>query len=82
MRPGAPEHARAAAATKTAQARARTLHELAEALTNRGVPTPAGKRDWPAGAGPASAGDAINRQPCIVFSLAHSLSGMSMAARA
>ncbi len=28
------------------RAGARTLHELAEALTNRGVPTPAGKRDW------------------------------------
>jgi len=28
------------------RAGARTLHELAEALTNRGVPTPAGKGDW------------------------------------
>jgi len=28
------------------QAGARTLHKLAEALTNRGVLTPAGKRDW------------------------------------
>lgn len=28
------------------RAGARTLHELAEALTNRGVPTPAGKSDW------------------------------------
>ena len=28
------------------RAGARTLHELAEALTNRGVPTPAGKQDW------------------------------------
>ena len=63
LRAGAPEHARAAAAVKSAQAQARaadvlpyldaarragarTLHELAEALTNRGVPTPAGKRDW------------------------------------
>ena len=60
---GAPDHARAAAAAKSAQARARaadvlpyldaarragarTLHELAEALTNRGVPTPAGKGRW------------------------------------
>ena len=57
------QHARAAAAVKSAQARARaadvlpyleaahragarTLHELAEALTNRGVPTPAGKGTW------------------------------------
>jgi len=28
------------------RAGARTLHELAEALTNRGVPTPAGKGNW------------------------------------
>lgn len=28
------------------KAGARTLHELAEALTNRGVPTPAGKGPW------------------------------------
>ncbi len=63
LRAGAPEHARAAAAAKSAQvqaraadvlpyldaarrAGARALHELAEALTNRGVPTPAGKRVW------------------------------------
>ena len=63
LRAGAPEHARAAAAAKGAQARARaadvlpyleaarragarTLHELAEALTNRGVPTPAGCGNW------------------------------------
>ena len=63
LRAGAPEQARAAAAAKSAQARARaadvlpyldaarragarTLHELAEALTNRGVPTPAGKATW------------------------------------
>lgn len=63
LRAGAPEHARAAAAVKSAQARTRaadvlpyieaarragvcTLHELAAALTARGVPTPAGKSDW------------------------------------
>ncbi len=63
LRSGAPEHARAAAAAKSRQARtraanvlpyleaarragARTLHELAEALTNRGVPTPAGRNHW------------------------------------
>ncbi len=63
LRSGTPEHARAAAAFKSIQARARaaevvpyidaarragarTLHELAEALTNRGVPTPAGKGGW------------------------------------
>ena len=63
LRAGAPDQARAAAATKSAQARARavdtlpyldaahragahTLHELAEALTSRGVPTPAGKDGW------------------------------------
>ena len=63
LRAGAPDQARAAAAAKSAQARARaadvlpyvdaarragarTLHELAEALTNRGVPTPAGKAHW------------------------------------
>ena len=63
LRAGAPDQARAAAAAKSAQARARaadvlpyldaarragacTLHELAEALTNRGVPTPAGKSTW------------------------------------
>jgi len=63
LRAGAPDQARAAAAAKSAQARARaadvlpyldaarragarTLHELAEALTNRGVPTPAGKGGW------------------------------------
>ena len=28
------------------RAGARTLHELAEALTNRGVPTPAGRATW------------------------------------
>ena len=28
------------------RAGARTLHELAEALTNRGVPTPAGRSNW------------------------------------
>ena len=61
--PGTPEHARAAAAAKSAQARvraadvipyieaargagARTLRELAEALSSRGVPTPAGKGPW------------------------------------
>ena len=60
---GAPDQARAAAAAKSTQARARaadvlpyldaarragarTLHELAEALTNRGVPTPAGRSTW------------------------------------
>ena len=63
LRAGAPEQARAAAAAKSMQARARaadvlpyldaarragarTLHELAEALTNRGVPTPACKGEW------------------------------------
>jgi len=63
LRSGAPEHARAAAAAKSAQARARaadvlpyleaarragahTLYELAAALTNRGVPTPAGRSNW------------------------------------
>ena len=63
LRAGSPDQARAAAAAKSAQARARaadvlpyldaarragarTLHELAEALTNRGVPTPAGKSPW------------------------------------
>ena len=63
LRSGTPAAARAAAAFKSTQARARaaeivpyidaarragarTLHELAEALTNRGVPTPAGKGDW------------------------------------
>jgi DNA invertase Pin-like site-specific DNA recombinase len=63
LRAGTPEHARAAAAAKSTQARARaadvvpyidaarragarTLHELAEALTNRGVPTPAGRDVW------------------------------------
>ena len=63
LRAGAPEHARAAAAAKSAQARARaadvlphldaacragtrTLYELAEALTNRGAPTPAAKGSW------------------------------------
>ena len=63
LRAGTPDQARAAAAAKSAQARARaadvlpyldaarragarTLHELAEALTNRGVPTPAGKGEW------------------------------------
>jgi len=60
---GTPDMARAAAAAKSAQARARTadmvphieaarraggrtLHDLADALTNRGVPTPTGKGDW------------------------------------
>ena len=63
LRAGSPDQARAAAAAKSAQARARaadvlpyldaarragarTLHELAEALTNRGVPTPAGRATW------------------------------------
>ena len=63
LRFGAPEHARAAAAAKSVQARtraadvlpyleaarragARTLQEMAAALTARGVPTPAGKGDW------------------------------------
>ena len=63
LRAGTPDQARAAAAAKSVQARARaadvlpyldaarragarTLHELAEALTNRGVPTPAGKSTW------------------------------------
>jgi len=63
LRSGTPGHARAAAAAKSAQARARaadvlpyleaarragarTLYELAEALTNRGVPTPAGCSNW------------------------------------
>ena len=63
LRAGSPEHARAAAAIKSRQARAKaadvipyieaaqragasTLTELAEALTNRGVPTPAGKSCW------------------------------------
>jgi hypothetical protein len=63
LRSGTPEHARAAAAAKSTQARARaadvvpyieaacragarTLHELAEALTNCDVPTPAGKGPW------------------------------------
>ena len=63
LRAGAPDQARAAAATKSTQARARaadvipyleaarragasTLNELAEALTNRGVPTPTGKGPW------------------------------------
>ncbi|RYF11027.1 MAG: recombinase family protein [Deltaproteobacteria bacterium] len=63
LRSGAPEQARAAAAAKSMQARARaadiipyveaarkagahTLQELAEALTNRGVPTSAGRGRW------------------------------------
>ncbi len=63
LRSGTPEHARAAAAAKSTQARARaadvlpyleaarragarTLHELAAALTNRGVPTPTGRSNW------------------------------------
>ena len=63
LRSGTPDAARAAAAVKSAQARARaadvvpyidaarragarTLHELAEALTHRGVPTPAGRGVW------------------------------------
>jgi len=63
LRAGTPDMARAAAAAKSAQARARaadvvpcieaarraggrTLHDLADALTNRGVPTPTGKGDW------------------------------------
>ena len=63
LRAGSPDQARAAAAAKSAQARARatdvapyldaarragarTLRELAEALTNRGVPTPAGRAHW------------------------------------
>ncbi len=63
LRAGTSDHARAAAAVKSTQARARaadvipyteaarragacTLHELAEALTNRGVPTPTGRGDW------------------------------------
>ena len=66
LRAGTPDQARAAAATKSAQARARaanvapypyaprragarTLAELAEALTNRGVPMVA--RAGPKGAG-------------------------------
>ena len=63
LRAGSPEHARAAAAIKSLQAKAkaadvapyieaarragaRTLAEIAEALTNRGVPTPAGRASW------------------------------------
>ena len=63
LRAGSPEHARAAAAAKSARARsraadvapyldaarragARTLHELAAALTARGVPTPGGRGEW------------------------------------
>lgn len=63
LQAGTSEHARAAAAAKSRQARARaldvlpyieaarragacTLADLAEALTNRGVPTPAGKSTW------------------------------------
>jgi len=52
LQAGTPEQARARAADvlpyldAARQAGACTLHELAEALTNRGVPTPAGKRDW------------------------------------
>ena len=60
LRSGMPEHARAAAVGKSSRARARvadpappggaaparTLHELAEALTHHGVPTSTSHGNW------------------------------------